>query len=70
MRFKLIISYDGKDFVGFQKQKEGRSVQEELEKVLTTINKQEISVRASGRTDANVHAIAQVACFDSVVNMN
>ena len=69
MRFKLIISYDGKDFVGFQKQKEGRSVQEELESVLTRINKTTISVRGSGRTDAKVHALNQVVCFDSVVIM-
>ena len=69
MRFKLIISYDGKDFYGFQKQKGERSVQEELENVLTRINKCNISVRGSGRTDAKVHALNQVVCFDSFVNM-
>lgn len=69
MRFKLIIAYDGKNFVGFQKQKEGRSVQEELESVLTKINKTAISVRGSGRTDAKVHALNQVACFNSEVDM-
>ncbi|MDY4788648.1 MAG: tRNA pseudouridine(38-40) synthase TruA [Bacilli bacterium] len=70
MRFKLIIAYDGKEFFGFQKQTEGRSVQEELEKVLSTINKQPISVRGSGRTDRGVHALNQVVAFNSIVEMN
>ena len=70
MRFKVTLSYDGKGFVGFQKQKEGRSVQECVELALSKINKSEISVRGSGRTDALVHAINQVLCFDSLVNMD
>ncbi|WEV45718.1 tRNA pseudouridine(38-40) synthase TruA [Streptococcaceae bacterium ESL0687] len=66
-RYKTIISYDGTNFSGFQLQtkQEVRSIQGELEKVLKKINSgQEVTVYGSGRTDAGVHAIAQVVHFD------
>lgn len=61
MKYLMIITYDGTNFAGFQKQKKGeRTIQEELEKALYIVLKQHIDVVASGRTDAGVHAYNQV----------
>ncbi len=65
MRYLLTFSYDGTLFFGYQKQKNKRSVQEEIEKVLSKINNEKTVISASGRTDAGVHAINQKAHFDS-----
>ena len=65
MRYFITFSYDGSDFSGYQKQPKKRTVQGELESVLKKINgDKEVSVVASGRTDAGVHAINQKAHFD------
>ncbi len=65
VRYKAIIAYDGTNFNGFQKQPNGRTVQEEVEKILQKMaNGKEITVFGSGRTDAGVHAIGQVIHFD------
>ena len=65
VRYKAIIAYDGTNFNGFQKQPNGRTVQEEVEKTLQKMaNGKEITVFGSGRTDAGVHAIGQVIHFD------
>ena len=65
MRYLMTFSYDGTDYNGYQKQKDGRTIQGILESVLTTINGNKlVSVSASGRTDAHVHAIGQTAHFD------
>jgi tRNA pseudouridine38-40 synthase len=70
-RIKLIVSYDGTDFCGWQKQKDHAqaselpSIQESIEKTLENIFRHKISLSASGRTDAGVHALAQVAHFDT-----
>lgn len=64
-RYKAIIAYDGTHFNGFQKQPNGRTVQEEMEKMLKKMaNGKEITVFGSGRTDAGVHAMGQVIHFD------
>jgi tRNA pseudouridine38-40 synthase len=60
---KLILSYDGTRFVGWQVQPNGRSVQAEVEKALEVLRKAPGRVTAAGRTDAGVHARAQVASF-------
>lgn len=60
---KLTIEYDGTNFSGWQKQKDKRTVQEEIETALEKILKEKVSITGSGRTDAGVHAIAQVANF-------
>ncbi len=65
MRYKMIISYDGSFFHGFQRQINYISVQEVLEQKLTEILKTEVIVHGSGRTDAGVHAKGQVIHFDS-----
>lgn len=65
MRYKMIISYDGSFFHGFQRQKNYISVQEILEIKLTEILKTDVIIHGSGRTDAGVHAKGQVVHFDS-----
>ena len=63
-RYQIIIEYDGTDFVGWQSQKNGKSIQRETEKILSKILKIKIKIHGSGRTDAGVHAINQSAHFD------
>ena len=65
MRYLLTICYDGSDFFGFQRQKDLLTIQGELEKVLSTILQEDIQIVSSGRTDAKVHALGQVAHFDT-----
>lgn len=66
MRYKITIEYDGTNILGWQRQLDGPSVQEYLEKALSYLSSdgQEIPVQGAGRTDAGVHALAQVAHFD------
>lgn len=65
-RLKATISYDGTLFAGYQVQPGERTVQLELEKVLSVMHKGEIvKVVASGRTDARVHATGQTIHFDT-----
>lgn len=70
-RLKATISYDGTNFAGYQVQPKQRTVQEEIEKVLTRMHKSEatIHVTASGRTDARVHALGQVLHFDTTLTI-
>lgn len=65
MRYAAIISYFGAAYVGWQRQLNGLSVQEALEKAMSKAFGTDISVTASGRTDAGVHALAQVVHFDA-----
>ncbi len=63
MNYKILIQYDGTDFHGWQVQDNQRTVQGELQRVLTLLEDAEVSVAGSGRTDAGVHAEGQVASF-------
>ena len=65
-RFKITIEYDGTGLVGWQRQDNGPSVQEALEKSASAIigKRYEVSIQGAGRTDAGVHALGQVAHFD------
>lgn len=60
---KAIVRYDGTGFAGWQVQPDERTVQGELERVLTSIARQPVRVHGAGRTDAGVHALAQVCSF-------
>ena len=65
MRYFIEISYRGTNYCGWQKQNNARTVQEEIEKAISTILKTDIKITASGRTDAGVHASQQFAHFDT-----
>ena len=61
--FKLTLSYDGSGFVGWQRQATGISIQGIVEAVLAELDGHEVAAASAGRTDAGVHAIAQVVSF-------
>ena len=61
--YQIIIEYDGTQFVGWQYQKNGLSIQEILEKKLKKVFKKKIKIIGAGRTDAGVHALGQSANF-------
>jgi tRNA pseudouridine38-40 synthase len=63
-RWKLTIEYDGRPFVGWQRQAHGASVQEEIERAIEKFSGETVRVHTAGRTDAGVHALGQVAHFD------
>ena len=69
---KIVLEYDGTDFVGWQRQANGRSVQEELETVLRLLTDEFVTITGAGRTDAGVHARGQVANFkiESSITVN
>ena len=66
--FKLVVSYRGTDFCGWQKQNNGNSIQETVEEALSCILCGKTGVIASGRTDAGVHSLGQVVAFKTGVN--
>ncbi|GEM74385.1 tRNA pseudouridine(38-40) synthase TruA [Vibrio sagamiensis] len=68
MRIALGIEYNGTNYYGWQRQKEVRSVQEELEKALSIVANHPVEVQCAGRTDAGVHGTGQVVHFDTNVN--
>jgi tRNA pseudouridine38-40 synthase len=63
-RYKLTLEYDGAPFVGWQRQENGLSVQEALEGALFSMTGERPTAQGAGRTDAGVHALAQVAHVD------
>jgi tRNA pseudouridine38-40 synthase len=68
--YQIIIEYDGTNFVGWQKQKNGPSIQQTIENTLTKILKEKIALNGSGRTDSGVHALGQSAHFKSRFKIN
>ena len=67
-KYALLIEYNGNGLVGWQKQDVGISVQGSLEKVAKQIFNHEFHIQGSGRTDAGVHALGQVANIDFPLN--
>ncbi len=64
-RVRMILQYDGTNYEGWQRQLTGLGVQQVVEEELTKLTGQKTVVHASGRTDSGVHALAQVAHFDT-----
>jgi len=63
--FKMIVEYDGTAYCGWQRQENGMSIQQVMEEAIQLITGEKVSVIGSGRTDAGVHALNQVAHFKS-----
>ena len=63
-KYKLIIEYDGTNFVGWQSQDNGNSVQQSLEKAIYKLTNEQVTIFGAGRTDSGVHAKGQVAHFN------
>ena len=61
--YLLKIEYDGSNYVGWQSQKNGKSIQDKIEKALKKILKTKIRINGAGRTDKGVHAFGQYANF-------
>ena len=68
-RIKLLIAYDGTRYHGWQLQPRGVTVQGTLESCLSRITNGPVRLHAAGRTDAGVHALGQVAHFDTASNI-
>lgn len=64
MRYLCVVSYDGTNYAGWQKQNDAVSVEETIEKVISKILNKETKIYGSGRTDAGVHALGQTFHFD------
>src|SRR5690242_21337194 len=63
--FKLVLSYDGADFAGWQMQPAAATIQGTLSSAIGRITGENVLPQGSGRTDAGVHALAQVATFST-----
>lgn len=63
-RYRLTLEYDGSDFVGWQHQDNGMSIQQSIEDAIERFSGERVRVFGAGRTDAGVHALGQVAHFD------
>jgi tRNA pseudouridine38-40 synthase len=61
--FKLVLAYDGSEFSGWQVQPDAATVQGTLASAIDRVTREKILPQGSGRTDAGVHALAQVATF-------
>ena len=66
---KLTIEYDGKDFNGWQKQPDKLNIQGTIERAIEGITGEKVELNASGRTDAGVHSLGQVANFKTNCNI-
>ena len=66
-RYQILIEYEGTNFIGWQIQSKGKSIQKLIQNVISKILKEKIVIFGSGRTDAGVHAIEQSAHFDTKI---
>ena len=65
IKYLLRVSYDGSNYYGFQRLKNHPTIQDEIEKSLYKVYKQEVLIKGAGRTDKNVHALDQGVSFDA-----
>ena len=63
-RFRFLVEYDGRPFMGWQRQAHGPSVQQAIEEAIGAITHEQVTLHAAGRTDAGVHALAMTAHVD------
>lgn len=63
--YHLLLEYDGTNFIGWQSQKNGRSIQDSIEKILSKMLNERVKLHGAGRTDSGVHAIGQSAHFQT-----
>ena len=61
--YKIIVEYDGTNFVGWQQQENGQSIQAVLQEAVFKLSGEKVTIFGAGRTDAGVHAYGQVASF-------
>lgn len=64
-KYKIIVSYDGTDYLGWQAQAQGKTVTNVLQDTFKRVFNQEIHIAGASRTDAGVHALGQVAAFNT-----
>ena len=69
-RLKLTIAYDGTNYVGWQVQPNGVTIQQRLEEAWNGLAGEQIRITASGRTDAGVHAAGQVCSLETQSDLN
>ena len=65
MRYKVILAYDGRNYAGFQSQKNATAIQDIVEGAIERVFSEKIRIIMSSRTDAGVHAYGQVFHFDT-----
>ena len=63
-RFRLTVEYDGRPFMGWQRQAHGPSVQQAIEEAIASVTGEDVTLHAAGRTDAGVHGLAMAAHAD------
>ena len=68
--YKIIIEYDGTNFVGWQRQDNGLSIQQLIEEAIQKLSNEIVTISGAGRTDAGVHAKGQVASFQLKTNLD
>lgn len=69
MKYLITLKYDGSNFYGFQRLNNKRTVQGELEHVLSILNNKKVEIKGAGRTDRGVHALGQCASFNFDVDI-
>ena len=69
-KYKITIEYDGTNFVGWQRQENGPSIQSSIEEAIKKITSETVNVFGAGRTDSGVHAKGQVAHFELSKNIS
>ena len=69
MRVLVNIAYMGRDYLGFQIQQNGRTIQQQFEKILKRMHKRHVRIHPTSRTDRGVHALNQYFHFDTELNI-